>query len=88
MGVCARVPERIRTTYGGACAMRMCVHSCVLRVHGVSQVVSMGVVVVRLYRGKGARQYIGAEELTTYLIPIMCHRSAIKPQRGTLLVLI
>lgn len=70
MDVCARVPERISATYGGACAMRMCVHSCVLRVHGVSQVVSMGVVVVRLYRGKCARQYIGAQELTTYLIPI------------------
>ena len=70
MDVCARVPERISALYGGACAMRMCVHSRVLRVHVVSQVVSMGVVVVRLYRGKGARQYIEGCELYPYPIPI------------------
>ena len=74
MDVCARVPERISATYGGACAMRMCVHSCVLRVHVMPHVVSTGVLVVRLYRGKCARQYIGAEELTTYPIPIVCRQ--------------
>ena len=71
MDVCARVPERISALYGGACAMRIRVHSCVLWVHVMPHVVSMGVVVVRLYRGKCARQYIGAEELTTYPIPIV-----------------
>lgn len=51
-------------------------------------VVSIGVLVVRLYRGKGARQYIGAEELTTYPIPMVYQQQPNKPKGGTLSMLI
>lgn len=54
----------------------------------VPHVVSMSALVVRLYRGKGARQYIGAEELTTYPIPMVYQQQPNKPKGGTLSMLI